>query len=540
MRQSGPWRQPSNGAPAVYHGGVSVVAAPESRRSWAQIVAVVALSLLVRAWLAPRYFGWEEGDYGNLMMIREVLDSRFTWFRPAHMPGWYSLGAVARVVGGGASRAPALWMTMGFSLLGIGVATGLARRLVSPAAAWLVGLWLAVQPETALYGASTLRSPVFATLGIVGFWLLLVGRNAGFVATAAAFLVRMEAFFVFFLPALLTYGPQRGRAVRALLPGALVLASVVVSWQVYLTVALHESGPFWAGPLGQNVAGSEEPGAWIRSGLSSAWLLLTWTLPRKVSWTCLTLAGVGVWAAIRGQGRPGARAVLGYASLTLGFWLAEGFLAQQDPNHNLFWVWLLPAIAPLVLLAALGWGWCEERLAAAPRGARALALGLVITSAAPSFLLETRYQMDRSERWYRPQLELARWLETHARPGAGMVLGSIPEVWIQRKEHPFRVTAWWFLPRSLQGQGPEAFGEFLVDQEIDYLMWFTEEWTEAPAVAPYLAAGEAVQAGAARLIPVDREDGYGWILYVVERPGATIPASPPPYGRGAPGPGWGP
>ena len=513
--------------------------APETRDSRRQILAVVALALFVRMVLAPRYFGWEEGDYGNLMMIREVIDSHFTWFRTAHMPGWYILGAAGRLLAGGADRLPPLLITMSFSVGSVAIATALARRVVGAGSAWLVGVWLAVQPEMALFGASTLRSPVYAALGIAGLWMSLRGSRNGVLATAAAFLVRMEAFFVFFLPALLTWGPARGRPISRLFPALLVLSSVVGSWQLYIALAQGEVGPFWAGPFEQNQAGDVITAEFVKNGFASVWTLATWTLPRKVSWTCLALAGIGGLAVLRGFGRSGARPVLGYMVFTLGFWFAEGFISQQDPNHNLYWVWLLPAIPPLILLASIGWGWLDERMVALPRTLRCLVLTLVALSAAPSFLTETRYQMERSEAWYRPQLELAKWLEAHARPDAGMVLGSIPEVWVQRKEHPFRVTAWWFLPRSLKGAQKAELGAFLADQRVDYLMWFAEEWTEAPAIAPYLAAGQAIDAGDVRLIPIDREDGYGWILYVVERPGAEPPPRPPAFGSGARGTGWG-
>ena len=512
----------------------------DRRKAWTQLGVVLLVATLVRLYLAPRYYGWEEGDYGNLMMIREVIDSRFTWFRTAHMPGWYSLGAVARLLFGG-ERWPALAMTMAFSVGSVGLATALARRLSGVGAAWLVGLWLATQPEMSLYGASTLRSPVFTCLGLLGLVLLVRGRESGHAVTAAAFLVRMEAFFVFYVPSLFTWGPDGGRRWRRLLPGAVILATVVGSWQLYITVGLGEAEPFFAGPMSQN-SRLDEMGvhAFAASGLASAWHLLTWTLPRKVSWTALALAALGLVAVLRGTGRPGGRAVAGYGAFTVGFWLSEGFLAQHDANHNLYWVWLLPALPPLILLAGLGWAWLDERLVHLPRAARAGVLSLTILSAAPSFIHETRYQMHRSEAWYRPQLELSRWLEAHARPGAGMILGSIPEVWVQRRDHAFRVTSWWFLPPSLRGQPAAAVGHFFVDQRVDYVMWFAEEWTEAPAFAPWLAEGRPVQAGPARLVPVDREDGYGWILYVVERPGEPAPPRPPAFGSGdVQGPGWG-
>lgn len=501
-----------------------------------QILVLMVLAAAVRLWLAPRYFGWEEGDYGNLMMIEEVLESGFTWFRASHMPGWYALGAVARAVGGDGTRWPALLMTLSFSVLSVGLAAAIARRVAGASAAWLVGLILVAQPEMALYGASTLRAPVYAALGLAGLWMLLQGSRAGFALTAASFLTRMEGFFVFYAPAAWTWWRERGQGLRSLLPGLLALLGVVTAWQLYLVVGLQERAPFWSVVAGQNIPLSDGLLSFVRGGVETAWHLLTWTLPRKVGWAVLALAGLGTVAALRGVGRPGARAVLAYAVFGLGLWVGEGFLAQHDPNHNLYWSWLLPVVPPLVLLAGIGWVFLAERLPSGRLQVGAVALALL--SVVPAYANEVRYQMARSEAWYRPQLELARWLETHGRPGAGMVLGGIPEVWIQRQEHPFRVSAWWFLPQRLKHEPPEAFGRFLVDQRIDYLMWFVEEWTEAPAIAPYLADGQATKVGPAALTPVDREDGYGWILYVVTRPGEAPPPAPPAYGRGAPGPGW--
>ncbi len=511
----------------------------EADRARLQVGLLVLAATVFRLWIAPRYYGWEEGDYGNVMMAREVLDSGFTWFRPSHMPGWYTLAALGRLLWSD-PRASALALTLLFSVLSVGAGTWLGRRLAGPGAGWLVGIWLALQPEMALYGASTLRSPVYTSLGLLGLVLLLRGgRNGGFALTAAAFLTRMEGFFVFFLPAIWTWARERGAGLRSLLVPLAILGGAVIGWQLYVSVGQGEAGPFWAGPMGQNQMGHDSRAQWIQTGLSSSWLLLTWTLPRKVGWVCLLLASIGGVAALRGQGRPGSRAVLGYAVFTLGFWLAEGFLAHHDPNHNLYWVWMLPAVPPLVLLAGIGWSWIDDRLVRLPGAVRAAALGLAIASVLPAFAHEGRYQMQRSEAWYRPQLELSHWLEQNARADAGMVLGSIPEVWLQRQPHPFRVSAWWFLPQRLKSEPEERFGAFLVDERIDYVMWFAEEWTEAPAIAPYLADGLEVTVGPARLVPVDREDGYGWILYVVGRPGEPMPPIPPAYGQGERGPGWG-
>jgi hypothetical protein len=48
-----------------------------------------------------------------------------------------------------------------------------------------------------------------------------------------------------------------------------------------------------------------------------------------------------------------------------------------------------------------------------------------------------------------------------------------------------------------------------------------------------------VELGEAVAVPVDREDEYGWILYVVHRKGEPPPPAPPPYASGSlKGPGW--
>ena len=524
---------PHPGLRAVYHS--SVAAPPLSDRPGTLIQAgtLAVLALGVRLWLAPRFFGWEEGDYGNVMMIREVVESGFTWFRPSHMPGWYSAAAVPQLLGLD-PRAAGLLVTMASSVVSVVVAALVARRIAGPAAAWLVGGWLALQPEMALYGASTLRSPLFVCLGMLGLWAVVRGRGGGFGWTAAAFLTRMEAAVVYFGPACWAWLRARRPLV---LPGA-VLVGVVAGWQLYITVGHGETGPFWAGPATQNEVPVDGLGAWAdRGGRTSAALLL-WTLPRKIGWIWLALAGLGGVAALRGQGRFGGRVTLAYAAAALGFWMAEGFLAQHDPNHNLYWVWMLPVVPPLALLAGLGWSAIDDHLRGLPQAVRAGALGLVFAAALPTFAAEGRYQAERAADWYRPQLDLATWLEDNASPDAGLVVASIPEVWLQRRPSTLRVTAWWVLPQELRGASREQFGAWLERERIDYLMWFAEEWTEAPAIAPYLAAGAPVRAGGVSIEPVDREDGYGWILYVVERPGSPAPPQPPAFGQGVRGAGW--
>jgi len=513
-----------------------------TRRELIQAAVLFVVAAALRAWLSARYFGWEEGDYGNVMHIREVLDSGFSWFRPAHMPGWYVLAAVLSL-GLPTLRLAGLVLTLVASAASVAGAAWATRRLVGAQAAWLVGAWLAVQPEMFLYGSSTLRSPVYTALAVGSFCAFLAGRErSGIVLVAVAFLVRMEAFFAFFGPA--AWSVLRGaRRPGAVLAAAGALLGVVAAWQLYVTVGQDE-GVFFLGPMGINTAGStveEEPfqfGPWLNEGLHTSWWFVSWLLPRKLGWTWMLLAAGGAVRLWR-DGGPGRQAVV-WAAFPLLFWLGEGLLSQQDPNHNLYWVWMLPIVPFLGVLAGAGYAAVDERLRDLPRLVRRVVFGAVLLSALPSFHAEGSYQMDRADRWYRPQLEVSRWLEESAAKGSGVLVSSIPEVWLKRKPNDLRVHAWWLLPGHLDGESPEEFATFLNTERIDYVLWFAEEWTDSNRIAPWLRTDEPMQVGPVGLSPVDREPGYGWILYVVTRPGAPVPAIPPPFGQGAPGRGWAP
>jgi len=593
-----------------YHHRVSP--SSERRRAAIQFLVLCTAAALFRYLLSGRYYGWEEGDYGNIMMIREVIDSRFTWFRTAHMPGWYSMAALLSFLSDD-PRTSALAMTMGFSSLNVALAGLLARKLLSPAAGWLAGTWLIFQPEMALYGASTLRSPVFTSLAFLAMAFLIWGaRVRGFGLTALAFLVRMEAFFSFYIPALWSWMRDRGQGLRRIGLPLVLLFGVVLGWQAYISLVqerclgvefdLQDINRCWStafvlGPLGVNLApdvhggsGGFDLAAWLRQGVATAWVLLTWTLPRKISWVILTAAILGLWAMLRGAGRPGSATVAVYALFSLGIWLLEGFLAHHDPNHNLYWVWLLPAIPFLAVLGAAGWFVVDRRLSAAPTALRVALFAALLVAPAPAFLAEASYQMERGERWYRPQLELSRWMEDTLPTGTGVLVSSIPEVWLKRHDRGLRVYSWWLLPEEVsvspeeellrippgtplydryqgdpdsvpwselpaaaQALKLERVGDFLRREHIDYVIWFQEDWTEAPRVAPFLGyqfdfrgnllADRQHQAGPVVLTPVDRTppipEGYGWILYVVTDAEDTERLVPPKFGAGEKGPGWG-
>lgn len=123
------------------------------------VVSSVLAAALWRLWLMPRYWGWEESDYGNLMMTRGVLESGFTDYDMNHLPMYYALSAgVMALVGDAIAATHAVSLLAGVLTVALGVA--LADRLVGRGVAWAVGAVLIVQPELALYSASALREPV--------------------------------------------------------------------------------------------------------------------------------------------------------------------------------------------------------------------------------------------------------------------------------------------------------------------------------------------------------------------------------------------
>ncbi len=584
----------------------------ERNRAATQFLTLFTLAALTRVVLSDRFFGWEEGDYGNLMMIREVVDSGFTWFRTAHMPGWYSMAAMLQWTHED-PRTSALGMTLCFSSLNVALAGLLTRKLLSPAAGWLAGTWLIFQPEMVLYGVSTLRSPVFTSLAFLAMAFLIWGARArGFGLTALAFLVRMEAFFSFYVPALWAWTRDRGQGIRRIGLPIVLLFGVVIGWQAYISLVqerclgvefnlqdIHRcwQTAFILGPLTQNLApdvhggqAAFDLGAWLIQGLSTSWVLLTWTLPRKLSWVILIAAAVGLVAMLRGTGRTGCRTVAVYAVFALGIWLLEGFLAHHDPNHNLYWVWLLPAVPFLAVLGAAGWFTIDRRLSAAPKALRLAILVTMFAAPLPSFQAEAAYQMERAEQWYRPQLDLSRWMEERLPAGTGVLVSSIPEVWLKRQEQGLRIYSWWLLPDEIRVSVEEELlriprrselydryqsnpenvrfselplaaqllklervGHYLQREKIHYVMWFEEDWTEAPNIAPFLgyqydsqgrlSETPQLQAGPVTLTPVDQtpplsQQGYGWVLYVVTETGDNERLAPPHFGSGVKGAGW--
>ena len=479
------------------------------------ILATVAL--IGGAWrlfLAGRYAGWEESDYGNLAMVRGVLDGRFLHYDMNHMPGYYALGALALVFTGDAVTA-----ARGVSLLGglaaLLLATHLAGRLGGPLAMALAGLLLCVQPEFALYAASSLREPVYAAF-VVGMLAALSRERlaAASLLAGLAFLVRFDGALAL-APALALHALGRPDRPRRLLAAFGPLAAVAALWSVYCRID-HGTFLFWSHAVAVNVEtglGEEatSPLAWLLAGLRVSLALLAEVLPSRVGW--------GVWLALilslgsvpwTRHGLHRTWTVLGLSML--GVWAGIGLVGQHAPEHNLYWKWLcpiIPIIVPLAVVSLLHW---TRRLAPA---LQAGLLVLVVAQALAAELKETHRQWALSEDWYRPQLRLAQHVEQDIPEAVPLLLDNIPACWINRRHHGRSMTSWFDVP-SAPGD-PVAFERWLRAERIGWVLWFREDWTQAPAVAPFLADGGTWEGEGLRLVERDREDGYGWIWFEVQQ-----------------------
>ena len=488
------------------------------------VAAVVIAGAAWRLFLMGRYAGWEESDYGNLAMVRGVLDGGFAHYDMNHMPGYYALGALAlAAVGDAVVAARGVSMLGGLAALGLAVA--LTDRLYGRVAATIAGLLLIFQPEFALYASSSLREPVYAAF-VLGCLTALASERMALagLAASAAFLVRFDGALAL-APAIFVHALGRPRAGRRVGAAALPMAVTVAAWSAYCQWD-HGTWRFWEHAVAVNVEtglGAEAvgPAGWALAGGAVALALVAGMLPGRVGW--------GVWAGLLPAvwavpwRRHDARRTWAVAAVCMvGVWAGIGFTAQHDPDHNLYWKWLCPVIPVIVPLGVVGVLIVASRLRRAGR----VAVALVVVQALAAGLIETKRQVDLSNDWYRPQLDLARWIEAEVPEGVPLLVDNIPACWINRRPNERRMTSWFDVPVS---PGDEAaFAAWLTAEQIGWVLTFREDWTQAPVVAPFLGAGGTWEEGGVRLVERSREDGYGWIFYeVVPVDGAGKPRGPP-------------
>ena len=482
------------------------------------VTIAVAVGMLWRLWLMGRYAGWEESDYGNLAMIQGVLDGGFLHYDMNHMPGYYALAALVHAVVGDAVIAGRAVSLLG-GVTALGLAVALAVRHGGIRAGWVAAILLVIQPEFALYASSSLREPVAAAF-FLGC-LTALGRErlvtAG-VCAAGAFFVRFDAALVL-VPVLTLHAlgttDWRARLLRGLSP----LLGAVLIWSIYCHLD-HGTWAFWSHSVSVNMetgmgGEAEAPGQWWLNGAKVAAALLGWLMPWRIGWFLWLGLLVGVVSAARSShGELRTSALL--AVMMTGLWASIGFVGQHDPSHNLYWKWLCPIVPVVIPVAVIGAWRLADKLGRIAGGGAAMVLMVCgVVQAMASNIQETERQRERSEAWYRPQLELAQWIESEVPDDMVMVLDNIPACWIRRKPTSREMVSWFDVPVPA-GQ-PDAFAEWIQTEDVGWVLWFREEWTQAPVIAPFLAVGGVWEDGNTKLVEHSREDGYGWILYEVSR-----------------------
>ena len=484
------------------------------------VTIAVVVGAAWRLWLMQNYAGWEESDYGNLAMIQGVLDGGFRHYDMNHMPGYYAVSALVHALVQDSMVAGRIVSFTG-GMVALALATLLASQLGGRRAGWLAGALLVVQPEFSLYAASSLREPLAAAF-VMGT-LTALSRERMVVAglcAAGAFFVRFDLALVMMpLLSIHAFGVSSEDRLRRMVSGVVPLVSAITVWAVYCKVD-HGTFAFWSHSVSVNIetgmgGEAEAPGSWWVNGAKVSAGLVSHVLPWRIGW--LVWLGL-LWAGVAGirQSHGLWRTMAVCALLMVGLWAGIGFVGQHELGHNLYWKWLNPLIPVVLPLGALGvWRGADRlgRFVGTP--AALLCVGLGLTQAIASNLKETDRQRARSEAWYRPQLQLAQWIEANVAPGTPMVVDNIPACWIRRRPNDHRMTSWFDVPVC---PGNETdFARWIQAEGIEWVMWFQEDWTQAPVIAPFLRQGGRWASGETVLIEREREEGYGWIWFEVAR-----------------------
>ena len=335
---------------------------------------------------------------------------------------------------------------------------------------------------------------------------------------AGAFFVRFDAALVL-MPVLTLHAlgavDWKARMTRGLAP----LMGAIVLWSRYCHLD-HGTWAFWSHSVAVNVetglgAEADAPGQWWINWAKVAVALLGWLMPWRIGWFIWIGLLAGIIMAVRApHGEVRTSALL--AVLMMGLWGGIGFVGQHDPSHNLYWKWLCPIVPVVIPVAVIGcWRLVDKLGRIAGGGAAMVLMGCGVLQAVGSNVQETERQRERSEAWYRPQLERDLWIESEVPVDSGLVLDNIPACWIRRRPTSRQMVSWFDVPVPA-GQ-PESFAEWLVTENVDWVLWFREDWTQAPVIAPFLSAGGRWESSCVRLEEHSREDGYGGSLFEVKR-----------------------
>jgi len=488
-------------------------------------IGLGALALLWRIRLAGRYDGHEEEDWGNLEIVRGVIDSNFAYVETEHMPLFAWLAAVvARVIGDVPLACLAVAVVGG--AVAVAVTVWIGEKHLGAGVGIVAGALLVFQPEAALYSATPLRESLYLALALSG--IAAVGaRHAPAAAAllALAFLARFNVAFTI-LPALLwtAWRSEDPDDRRRLAGAALAVAAVVFLWAGYYRSDTG-SWAFWGRVVSVNTGDAVSdlfPAERVAATVGAVAGVFGRVLPAHVGWAVIPLAVVGGIRVVR-EGDERARWIGLCTAATLAFLALTAAMTTYEWTHNLWWKWITPSVPLLLLVAAYG---AIGLLARLPRAAAIpTAVGLLVATLA-GYAVETNRQTELSEVLYGTQVDLAAWAEEAWPVGTAVLTEGIPAAYLRGRQSPTPALLW--SDPSLPRDDPERLGEWLIARRVGLVMWYQEEWTGAPEAAGFLAEPRPHRLGRATLEPIAHEPSYGLIAYVVTAPGLAAPSEPAP------------
>ena len=467
---------------------------------------IILCSLLLRLWLCVNYYGWEESDYGNLAMIYGVWESGFTYYDMNHMPGYYFAAAILYGLVQDSVIAGIAASMMG-GMIAYLCAIGIVRELTGAKNALLCAVLLALQPEWTLYSSSSLREPVYSAFIMMSLWCLLHQRTGWFTLFGVlAFSVRFEAP-LFLLPIGGLFLPSRKEIFTMLMAFGIGIGC----WMLYCSFQ-YDTIQFWAHAASVNVetgGGGESQDAMSRwmHGFSIVLGLLFEMIPKHCGWGML----LGIMTIpIFWKSSKRMMLLWTWGILMLGLWLGVAFVAQHEVGHNLYWKWFYPVVPMLAILTSISFGRFVARLKRQKLVFILFGMSILIPQGQ-----ELQRQFALSKTLYGPQVQLGEWIEKQVSADVGLLVDNVPACWLKRKPNDWRLYSWFDVPEF---QTPQELLQWSVQNNIQYVLYFEEEWTQAPSKAKFLHHPSQMASLAFENVHLEfrqEERSYGWILYEI-------------------------
>ena len=124
--------------------------------------------------------------------------------------------------------------------------------------------------------------------------------------------------------------------------------------------------------------------------------------------------------------------------------------------------------------------------------------------------VESKRQWDLSEQLYGPQIRLAQWIESNVDPTEPLLVDNVPACWLRRDASSYTLHSWFDVPTF---NTPEDLLSWAQAENGHWVLFFQEEWTQAPAKASFMKTEQT-----AFTLKLDRSvwskrSQYGWKWY---------------------------